>query len=171
MRTTLNIEDELRQMLYYLRFGQFNKKIGLTIKTLKWSNNQGKLKKHWRLNKADILTKWRLEHPGSRPWAWWLFDAPETLRHRIGGQGTVDHEVFLKTEDILFGVHVSYIIDDDFEVYQNTGETLPRFTQPFDPENAPLWESEASYLQRHGLLTIEEECRLTPVDFKPIRIQ
>ena len=170
-KTQMNIEDEQKQMLYYLSFGQFNKKIGLTIKTLKWSNNQGKLKKHWRQHKEDILSIWRLEHPGSRPWAWWLFDAPETLRHRLGGQGTADHEVFSKAEEIFFGVHVSYIQDDDFKAYMSLGETLPPYAQPFDPDNAPQWESEASYLQRHGLLTTDEECKLSPVDFKPIRIQ
>jgi hypothetical protein len=164
------IEEEHKQMLYYVSFGQFNKKIGLTIKTLKWSRSQGKLKKYWRQHKVDILPSWRFEHPGSRPWAWWLFDAPEALRHRLGGQGTADHQVFSKAEEIFFGVHVSYIQDDDLDAYKSVGEILPPFTQPFDHENAPQWESEASYLQRHGLLTIEEERRLKPVDFMPIRI-
>jgi hypothetical protein len=31
----------------------------------------------WRSHAADVM---RLVHPGSRPWAWWEYDAPEPAR-------------------------------------------------------------------------------------------
>ena len=39
----------------------------------------------WRVLREELLPKWRYEHPGSMPWAWWRFDAPER-RRRIDGK-------------------------------------------------------------------------------------
>lgn len=33
----------------------------------------------WRLHSAELM---RLVEPGSRPWAWWEYDAPEPARPR-----------------------------------------------------------------------------------------
>lgn len=32
----------------------------------------------WRHYGPELLSRWIKEHPGSRPAAWWLFDAPES---------------------------------------------------------------------------------------------
>jgi hypothetical protein len=31
----------------------------------------------WEEKRTDILTDWIKTRPGSRPWAWWVYDAPE----------------------------------------------------------------------------------------------
>jgi hypothetical protein len=38
------------------------------------------------------------------------------------------------------------------------------------PDNPPLYESEATYLKRHGLLAETEEKHLKPTDFVPERV-
>ncbi|HWL93850.1 MAG TPA: hypothetical protein VNT79_09970, partial [Phycisphaerae bacterium] len=34
----------------------------------------------WECLRDELLPKWIEENPGSRPWAWWAFDAPERRR-------------------------------------------------------------------------------------------
>src|SRR5262245_14339766 len=34
----------------------------------------------WDENKEEILEDWIAAHPGTRPWGWWRFDAPEPRR-------------------------------------------------------------------------------------------
>lgn len=31
----------------------------------------------WAERREELMAAWALEHPGSRPWAWWTFTAPE----------------------------------------------------------------------------------------------
>lgn len=37
----------------------------------------------WESLRDELLPQWIAEKPGSRPWAWWIFDAPER-RQRVG---------------------------------------------------------------------------------------
>jgi hypothetical protein len=39
-----------------------------------------------------------------------------------------------------------------------------------DPDNPPIYESQASYLERHGLFLPGERRRLKPADFEPERV-
>ena len=39
-----------------------------------------------------------------------------------------------------------------------------------DPEDPPVFESEATYLDRHGLLTAAERRRLRVADYEPVVI-
>jgi len=41
------------------------------------------MRKGWKVLRGELLPKWIAEHPGTRPYAWWVFDAPER-RRRIG---------------------------------------------------------------------------------------
>lgn len=34
------------------------------------------MRQDWETHREEMLAKWIAEHPGSRPFAWWLFDAP-----------------------------------------------------------------------------------------------
>jgi hypothetical protein len=43
----------------------------------------------WDALRDDILTEHAKRRPGTRPSAWWRFQATEE-RHRIGGRGTVE---------------------------------------------------------------------------------
>ena len=38
----------------------------------------------WRELREAVLTAWGAARPGSRPWAWWQFDAPEPRRTLSG---------------------------------------------------------------------------------------
>lgn len=41
------------------------------------------MREAWEALRDELLQEWIAEKPGSRPWAWWTFDAPER-RRRIG---------------------------------------------------------------------------------------
>lgn len=41
------------------------------------------MREAWEALRGELLPKWIAEHPGTRPYAWWVFDAPER-RRRIG---------------------------------------------------------------------------------------
>jgi hypothetical protein len=99
--------------------------------------------------KADILKTWCRQHPGSRPWAWWRFEAPEP-RRRVGGQGEQQAGIH---DEGAFGL----------PGYWNE-ETL-------DADDPPVFESEASYLERHGLLTTSERGRLKADAFAPVPVR
>jgi len=43
------------------------------------------LREAWRSWRGDLLADWIAERPGTRPWAWWRYDAPER-RQRIDGK-------------------------------------------------------------------------------------
>jgi hypothetical protein len=73
--------------------------------------NDPRLLADWEAVRDSLLAKWVIDHPGTRPWYWWLHDAPTepvTLapdriwrdedrtaahRRRVGGTGTPRHEV------------------------------------------------------------------------------
>ena len=101
---------------------------------------------HWQEHRAELLAywtqpfeAWRREHgqtsfenpepggPGTRPWAWWEFEAPGP-RRRVGGTGAA-----LPDAPLSFGCPVWY--DGDYLIA--------------DP---PRYEPERAYLTRHGLL-------------------
>lgn len=90
---------------------------------------------------AELLADWIAERAGSRPAAWWWFDAAEP-RARVGGTGTPAH-----LPECLCGIPTSW-----FEI---------------DQDDPPRFESQATYLDRHGLLTPAERRVLTARDFAP----
>lgn len=105
------------------------------------------LEKLWKEAKGDIMASWKRSKPGTRPFAFWLFDAPEP-RRRIGGKGIADFEHYPAIWPCLkWG--------------------LPQYWHNFNESDPPKFESEASYLRRHGLLFKSEEKRLTAADFEP----
>ncbi len=95
-----------------------------------------KLKEVWEIHKTELIREWVLAYPCSRPWCWWLFEAPEP-RHKVGGKGITMHEHFPSYKHRLeLGIPLDW-----FE---------------FDPADPPAFESQAAYLQRLGLLTAAE---------------
>lgn len=122
-----------------------------------------KLKAAWEGARERLLTEWVKQSPGTRPHGWWLFDAPRdpeamkgtawegTLpipRRRIGGKGTAMSEVFP-------GIIPRY------------ERGIPSSWHTIDEEDPPEYESEAAYLERHGLLTETEKRRLKAAHFEP----
>ncbi len=116
-----------------------------------------KVKAAWESVGADLVAECVKRSPGTRPWAWWRFDAPET-RKRLGGRGTLRNKIAL----LDFGMPklgLNWIIPADVRVGINA--------IPVDPANPPSFESSANYLRRLGLLASGEEKRLTEADFVP----
>jgi hypothetical protein len=91
------------------------------------------LRSAWEKSKAEILAEWIDEKPGTRPWAWWRYSAPEPRRQVVQG-----HDQYRDSdrERLSFGVLRIYDV-----------ETLRR---------GLMVESEASYLDRLGLLSEAE---------------
>lgn len=117
----------------------------------------------WRTYQADVLDAWRAEVPGQRPPLWWAHSAPERLRRRLGGVGTLlaDCLPAYAPSAPRYGVPTGWL-HPDLAAYYRDGD--PAFTWPgvalADP---PRFESEATYLERLGLLGKDERRRL-PAD-------
>jgi len=48
-------------------------------------NDVAAMREAWEVLRDELLPIWTEEHPGSRPWSWWAFDATER-RRRIDGK-------------------------------------------------------------------------------------
>lgn len=119
----------------------------------------------WEELRDELLADWAKEHPGTRPYAWWVFDAPRdpvgtwpgsrwdgelpALRLRLGGTGTPSHEHLAFMPESSFGIFTLWIDDGDVETFNLD-------CLPVDPNDPPLFESQAAYLKRHGLLLAGE---------------
>jgi hypothetical protein len=105
----------------------------------------------WREHKNEFLPEFIRKHPGRRPVAWWLYDAPRwdrkfdawfdgTLmepRRQVGGAGATPW-------------------DSGLAVVPWFSYGLPNSWEGYDAADPPRFESQAAYLQRHGLLTEAE---------------
>lgn len=143
----------------------------------------------WNKQKPAIMRTWLRQHSGRRPFAWWRFDAPEP-RRRLGGTGTPWHECLAAIQMPMYerGLPVNWLSGFQAQYYRGEavnihGEPVgrsrhdgtPRKPDDFkgvapDPTDPPLFESEAAYLDRLGLLTDEERDKLTPADFEPVTL-
>jgi len=105
----------------------------------------------WESCRDELLREFIKRFPGTRPWAWWSFEGPrqdtgsgaffEPLpvpRERIGGKGETTCEVYPAiVPHFVKGIPASWAF--------------------IDLEFPPTYESEAAYLDRHGLLTPVEK--------------
>lgn len=106
----------------------------------------------WRAVRKELLAMWISEQPGTRPFAWWLIDAPRAgagpqPRQHVGGSGRI----------ATVGVYPETIV-------ARAGAPCFEFVDPDDP---PRIESEAAYLRRLSLLLPEESRALKRRDFEP----
>jgi hypothetical protein len=136
----------------------------------------------WEAVRDELLSEWIAEYPGTRPWAFWEFDAPEP-RLRLGGTGTPTHEVLNVFAEFDAGVPVNWLDAFDCEYY--TGRAVDVNGRPIgqefagnklagvaiDPADPPRYESEAAYLKRLDLLTPDERRRLRRADFDPVVVE
>jgi hypothetical protein len=125
----------------------------------------------WAAHRDRVLALWVREHPGTRPSLWWRWDVPrmrpETWplgantvwmreselpepRLRLAGTGTPSYEVLAVVPLLDRGVPQSWL--------------------DYDADDPPVYESEATYLERHGLLLLRERRRLRDEDFEPERV-
>jgi hypothetical protein len=116
----------------------------------------------------QIVADWAQDNPGTRPLAWWRFDAPEP-RKRLGGIGTAEHEVLATALWLIRGIPASWLgawmAENCRQASARRGEVFEGV--PIDPKFPPLYESEAAYLKRLDLLLPGEEKRLDLADFEP----
>lgn len=111
----------------------------------------------WSVWREELLASWITDTPGTRPYAWWLIDAPRAYvdgiatpcaeaRAHVGGCG----------RPVLQGVNAWLV---------SHSRGTPFFTD-IDPNDPPRIESQAQYLRRFALLTFDELQRLTPAVFQ-----
>ena len=89
----------------------------------------------WEENKKALTPQWQKDNPGKRPFSWWLFEAPGP-RLMVGGQGVQAHEKCNYKQHYVFGA--------------------PKYWLEIDEKSPPLFESQATYLQRQDLLSARE---------------
>ena len=138
----------------------------------------------WAENRNEYLPAFIAKHPGRRPLAWWQWDAPRwndpfegvyfhgklcEPRQRIGGIGTPDYEVLNHVPHFYKGIPTGWVSKFDEEYYNGRRKDIhgnPIGTEykeghfkgvAIDPNDPPVFESEAVYLQRHNLLTDAEK--------------
>jgi hypothetical protein len=131
-------------------------------------NDEASLHQEWLAVRDLILAEFVELKPGTRPRGWWAYDAPEAVRKRLGGTGTPLSEPrrpiggklppprYADWHDFLHGLPLLWEVDPS-----------PGAATRLDP---PLYESEAAFLLRHGLLLPDERERLKPADFAPERL-
>jgi len=106
----------------------------------------------WREHRADVLEDWIASNPGTRPWAWWQYDATEP-------------RLVIRGADLL--VPRKAPTDWAWVWRENFGVPAMRQARPAGCTLLPLVEAEASYLERLTLFVPDERERLTPEDFAP----
>jgi hypothetical protein len=129
---------------------------------------------------GDALLETFIENtPGCRPFGWWQCDAVEP-RRRLSGTGTPIWEALRGyAKEYWFGLPSRFVTRWDCAYYSGQarnvrGELIGQefagrsfAGQAIDPDDPPTYESEATYLERLGLLRAGERARLTPQDFEP----
>ena len=99
----------------------------------------------WALHREELLADWTSNRPGTRPWAWWAFEATEPrkiLAIKRQPSGDSRYQPPLRARKLSFGVPWPWY--DWLQV-----------------------ESQAEYLRRLQLLTDAELEALDEADFEP----
>jgi hypothetical protein len=142
----------------------------------------------WEAFGEIIVQRWAEERPGTRPSLWWRYDAPRQPlgtypgvffdgqlpqpRKRVGGIGTPLHEVSAYVPQYHLGIPVLWKFPEPGPVgrqRKNQREFLPK-ARAVDPNKPPIYESQAAYLERHGLFLPGERERLTAKDFELVKL-
>lgn len=105
----------------------------------------------WESYRDDFLPDFIRANPCKRPLPWWHWEAPEQ-RARLGGQGRPHHEVLAYVESFKYGIPDSWVTRAELWAFSSLKES-----DAIDPDDPPTFESEAVYLERHGLLTEGEK--------------
>jgi hypothetical protein len=158
-----------------------------------FSCDDAAVRQAWKALRDDLLRGWIEEHPGTRPWGWWTFDAPRWTRKfdayydgtlpeprlRVGGIGTPAFEALNVVPAFTRGIPDSWVSAFDVSFYNGrsvdihgqrigTKYTEGRFPHDaIDPEDPPVFESEASYLKRFGLFLRGEKKRVPADAYQP----
>jgi hypothetical protein len=114
----------------------------------------------WKMHGPTFLAEHIKAYPGTRPAAWWRFESLDNdeplVRLKVGGVGTPwgNHQM-------AYGLPLVWVTEENKTWWG--GAPGPAI----DPANPPLYESEATFLDRNGMLVKGERARLKPEDFAP----
>ncbi len=126
--------------------------------------NDALIRETWKQCRDALLDAWIIKHPGTRPYAWWLYDAPGT-RLRVGGKGTASGHALAADDTHCRGIPRYWLTQEDIDFYQNFDDTPFNYVA-YDEGDPPTYESEPAYLDRLGLLADGERKQLKPENFK-----
>jgi hypothetical protein len=141
------------------------------------------------------LPAWVADHPGRRPSCWWACSAPRSPigsypgcwydgklvlpRERLGGIGTPKYEVLAFMPEFYLGVPCHWVEGEEVAYYNGlaldvNGKRIGTEYRPghfkgvaIDPNDPPVYEAQATYLERYGLFLPGERRRLRKPDFEP----
>jgi hypothetical protein len=149
----------------------------------------------WNEHSDRIVAEHVADYPGTRPVRWWQYEAPRMPlgtfpdryydgklpepRRRLGGIGTPASDVLAYVPAFWFGLPAVWI--EQWQVNYYTGIAVDIHGNPIgdlypnnnfkgvaiDPNDLPLFESQAAYLKRLGLFLAGEERRLKKADYEP----
>jgi hypothetical protein len=131
----------------------------------------------WNAHSERLVAEHVTLHPGTRPDRWWQYEAPEP-RQRLGGTGTPASEVLAYVPVYSYGLpavwisqwQVNYYTGIAVDVHGNPiGDPYPSNSfkgVAINPDDPPTFESQATYLKRHGLFLAGEERRLKKADWE-----
>jgi len=103
----------------------------------RYSRKSDPARELWEKEGARLLSAWIRQHPGTRPFAWWRYQAPER-RRQIGGSGMAASD---KWPAVM----------PRFDDFGRSGWMVD-----VNPEDPPVFETEKDYLDRLGLLKARE---------------
>jgi len=117
----------------------------------------------WNDYRDYVLPEFVEMNPGKRLSLWWEYDAPQINTTWPGVTRITDPRI--KVSGYLY---LPWDSGKSIKPYYHKG--IPCLSRVFDiylVENPAMFESEATYLKRHGLLSKTEESQLTETDFAP----
>jgi hypothetical protein len=147
----------------------------------------------WTANADRIVAEHVATYPGTRPHRWWQCSAPRLSlgtfpgcyfdgklpepRRRLGGIGTPASDVLSCVPTFRYGLPWIWI--ERWQVMYYSGLAVDIHGAPIgdryptdsfkavaiDPNDPPMFESQAAYLKRHGLFLAGEERRLRKADW------
>ena len=127
-------------------------------------NRMEKFTRLWGAVSEEIIERWIVEHPGTRPRAWWRVDAPaDEYRRRIGGTATPIHECLGYVPHFEYGIPGTFMDADTLAHYDEHHDGLENVEHPgervaaFDPDDPPRYESQCRYLWDRHLLSPKEK--------------
>jgi len=140
------------------------------------------IKRMWKTYQKELLSAWISEHPCSRPFSWWRYNAPTEpvpgwehrhfdapQRRRLGGVGSPSHEFLSIAPHFSYGIPESWVNQFQADYYNGRARDIHgnlikneyhegHFQGvAISEEDPPTYEGQSVYLERHGLLTEAEK--------------
>ena len=138
----------------------------------------GRRPRLWWHFTAPRISQAELEKHPRWTGAWYVVQLCEP-RLRLGGIGTPIYEVLNYVPEFEYGIPVHWVSEWEERYYSGRAKDVrgnpigSKFHEghfegtAIDPADPPRFESQAAYLERHGLLFPNEKRRLKPMDFQP----